>query len=169
MIRAVPTHSTTATAVDVALNPIATLRQRLADAVEVMIAYLDALDGDPDLEDAGDAEPSLGALDGAQHRIVLEREGDHASRAVRFGITDPLDQSRWAGAPTSHVDLEEQCEDEGAQCDDEGHDSDREEDRSDYEPWLGRSETGLGACQGSGDDYSTVLDGEVLRSPVDAL
>lgn len=37
-----------------------TTRARLEAAVEAAIAALDALDGDPDLEDFGDREPSLG-------------------------------------------------------------------------------------------------------------
>jgi hypothetical protein len=31
------------------------------DAVDNLVAALDEIDGDPDLEDGGDAEPSLGA------------------------------------------------------------------------------------------------------------
>lgn len=38
----------------------AALCRRLADATESIIALLDALDGDPEAEDCGDAEPSLG-------------------------------------------------------------------------------------------------------------
>jgi hypothetical protein len=35
-------------------------RQALEAKIEEMIALLDLLDGDPDLEDSGDTEPSLG-------------------------------------------------------------------------------------------------------------
>lgn len=36
------------------------VRAQLEDAVERLLAILDALDGEPDLEDGMDAEPSLG-------------------------------------------------------------------------------------------------------------
>lgn len=39
----------------------AALRTRIEDAVEWLLAILDALEGDPDLEDGADAEPSLAA------------------------------------------------------------------------------------------------------------
>lgn len=38
------------------------LRRRIADRIEADIALLDALDGDTDLENGGDAEPSLCGL-----------------------------------------------------------------------------------------------------------
>lgn len=47
------------------------------DAVDHLVAALDEIDGDPDLEDGGDAEPSLGAPEnhhGAQ--VVWLRGGD---------------------------------------------------------------------------------------------
>jgi hypothetical protein len=84
-------------------------RVKLERAVERLLAKLDALDGDADLEDTGDAEPSLGAP---------ERLGRYA-------------QDHWAASGTD--DREEVCEDEGAQCDDEGCDPDRE-DGGDAEP-----------------------------------
>lgn len=37
------------------------LRTQIEDAVERLLAMLDALDGDTDLEDGADAEPSLAA------------------------------------------------------------------------------------------------------------
>ncbi len=85
------------------------LRVKLEEAVERLIAALDALDGDADLEDTGDAEPSLGSL-------------EHLGRYA---------QDHWATGATD--DREEVCEDEGAQCDDEGCDPDRE-DGGDAEP-----------------------------------
>ncbi|WP_457107139.1 hypothetical protein [Methylobacterium sp. P5_C11] len=47
------------------------------DAVDHLVTALDELDGDPDLEDGGDAEPSLGAPEnhhGAQ--VIWLRGGD---------------------------------------------------------------------------------------------
>lgn len=41
-------------------QPVDPRRARLERAIEAAIALLDALDGDPDLEETGDAEPSLG-------------------------------------------------------------------------------------------------------------
>lgn len=38
------------------------LRRRIADRIEADLALLDALDEDPDIEDGGDAEPSLCGL-----------------------------------------------------------------------------------------------------------
>lgn len=83
------------------------LRNRMAQAVEILIAAMDAIDGDPDME------PSLGSV-GAE--IVY------------------FDQRKWAQGVTD--DREVECEDEGAQCDDEGHDSDTEPngDEDDYSP-----------------------------------
>ncbi|MCJ2025100.1 hypothetical protein [Methylobacterium sp. J-067] len=43
---------------------VSDLRRRIADRIEADIALLDALAGDPDLEDNGDHEPSLGSTDG---------------------------------------------------------------------------------------------------------
>lgn len=73
--------------------------ERLLGAVDIILADLDALDGDADLE------PSLGSLAFSQATVS---------------------QTGWADGGTS--DLEDDCEDEGAACEDEGHDSDRETD-----------------------------------------
>lgn len=70
--------------------------ERLLAAVEHVIADLDALDGDPDLE------PSLGS------RILAPYES----------------QARWSMG--ARDDREWDCEDEGAQCDDEGANHDAE-------------------------------------------
>ncbi|GJD32835.1 hypothetical protein PMNALOAF_4114 [Methylobacterium adhaesivum] len=37
------------------------MRAQIEDAIERLLAILDALDGEADLEDGADAEPSLGA------------------------------------------------------------------------------------------------------------
>lgn len=103
----------------------ANARRALELAIEEAIARLDALDGDPDMEDGGDAEPSLGSLEGAGFLVVTQR--DALGYAMRTRLNDPCSQLRWADHATD--DLEVQCEDEGARCDDEGSDSDREPDR----------------------------------------
>ncbi|MGX9979611.1 hypothetical protein [Methylobacterium fujisawaense] len=46
------------------------------DAVDHLVAALDEMDGDPDLEDSGDAEPSLGAPEGHASQVVWLRGGD---------------------------------------------------------------------------------------------
>lgn len=46
------------------------------DAVDQLVAALDDLDGDPDLEDGADTEPSLGAPEGHDSQVVWLRGGD---------------------------------------------------------------------------------------------
>ncbi|XYD10509.1 hypothetical protein R1A27_08575 [Methylobacterium sp. NMS12] len=46
------------------------------DAVDHLVAALDEIDWDPDLEDGGDAEPSLGAPEGQASQVVWLRGGD---------------------------------------------------------------------------------------------
>ncbi|WFS06231.1 hypothetical protein [Methylobacterium sp. 391_Methyba4] len=46
------------------------------DAVDHLVAALDEMDGDPDLEGGGDAEPSLGAPEGHTSRVVWLRGND---------------------------------------------------------------------------------------------
>lgn len=46
------------------------------DAVDHLVAALDEIDGDPDLEDGGDAEPSLGAPESHVSQVVWLRGGD---------------------------------------------------------------------------------------------
>lgn len=70
----------------------ARLLRRLGDLVERLIAVMDEIGGDPDLEDGGDDEPSLGAS---------------------------IPQLTWAGTQDGWAqgcddDREDQCEDEGA-------------------------------------------------------
>lgn len=54
--------------------------ERLADLaldiVDRIVALLDAEDGDPDREDGGDAEPSLGAPEGHVSQIIWLWGGD---------------------------------------------------------------------------------------------
>lgn len=46
------------------------------DVVDHLVAALDIIDGDSDLEDGGDAEPSLGAPEGHASQVVWLRGGD---------------------------------------------------------------------------------------------
>lgn len=54
--------------------------ERLADLaldiVDRIVALLDAQDSDPDCEDDGDAEPSLGAPEGHENQIIWLRGTD---------------------------------------------------------------------------------------------
>lgn len=50
--------------------------QAALDTADRLIALLDDMDGDPDREDGGDAEPSLGAPDGHASQIVWLRGSD---------------------------------------------------------------------------------------------
>ena len=52
------------------------IRAQLENAVDRLIAILDRLDGDPDAEDGGDAEPSLAAPEGHASQIGWCRGGD---------------------------------------------------------------------------------------------
>ncbi|SEH88612.1 hypothetical protein SAMN02799636_04283 [Methylobacterium sp. 275MFSha3.1] len=52
------------------------------DAVDHLVAALDEIDGDPDLEDGGDAEPSLGAPEGQASQVVWLRGGDRDLEGV---------------------------------------------------------------------------------------
>ncbi|GJE48820.1 hypothetical protein GOFOIKOB_1854 [Methylobacterium tardum] len=46
------------------------------DTVDHLVAALDIIDGDADLEDGGDSEPSLGAPEGHASQVVWLRGGD---------------------------------------------------------------------------------------------
>jgi hypothetical protein len=59
-------------------------RQRLEGKIEELIALLDIIDDDPDLEDSGDDEPSLGSSgmvdqSGAvQHDLEQDEDSEHS-------------------------------------------------------------------------------------------
>ena len=57
------------------------LRAKMADAVERLIAAMDEIDGDPDIEPSGDEnETSLATMDGRNH--VIDFAGDTDDREV---------------------------------------------------------------------------------------
>ncbi len=126
-------------------------RQLIGAEVERLIAYLDALDGDPDLEETGDLEPSLGpGGDGSDREgdtsddepslgsfdRMVNQERSYQQRSTGCGDYDrELDRSDYEDGG----DTEPVCEDEGAQCDDD-EDADRE-------PALGAPEIGADRSQ----------------------
>lgn len=87
-------------------------REEVEEQIEILIALLDVIDGDPDLE------PSLG-LNGYLSNDPPDLEGDDCDLEPILGSAEgSFCQVNWGAGPL--YDLEDQCEDEGAQCDDEG-------------------------------------------------
>src|SRR5690242_6077561 len=84
-----------------AVKALRRLRQEAQDEIDRLIALIDRIDGDPDLEATGDDEPSLGWLE-AGARYGLHKGG-----------TD---------------DREDECEDEGCNDFDDEDSHDREDD-----------------------------------------
>lgn len=90
-------------------------RRALEDLIEALIASLDAVDGCPDLEDAGDAEPSLGSRElwtGSQSAWADgqhdEREFDTADLEPSLGSLERGDASQvgWAFSGDDDRELE---------------------------------------------------------------
>ncbi|TGD91407.1 hypothetical protein [Methylobacterium nonmethylotrophicum] len=50
--------------------------QAALDTADKLIAILNEMDGDPDLEDGADDEPSLGAPEGHDSQVIWLRGGD---------------------------------------------------------------------------------------------
>lgn len=69
--------------------------EQLSDELQRLIALLDTLDGDTDLEDGGDLETSLGGravrtLDG---RVIDDAEYDHSDHEYSLGWRDKPNQA----------------------------------------------------------------------------
>lgn len=115
------------------------LRQSIETEIEHLMEVLDYLDPDPDLEDGGDDEPSIGAPEAqAGAWRGLWPEGNDDREQDDFDLEDNGDfepslgslnnyhrQLQWADGnrhelEDEHDGAEPCCEDEGAQCDDEG-------------------------------------------------
>lgn len=75
------------------------LRIRLCNLIDRLMSALDEIDGDSDLEDGGDDEPSLAFQEA--------REWDSQDSIIRYSPTGGVE---W-------LDLEEACEDEGGEHD----------------------------------------------------
>jgi hypothetical protein len=97
-----------------AVAALARLRFEAAQEIERLIALLDVLDSDPDLEDDGDGT-------GFDRRLPYA--GDHEDDEPNGGaIESYAGGTDWSPRFTSaeRDECEPCCEDEGAQCDDEG-------------------------------------------------
>jgi hypothetical protein len=109
------------------------LRLRLATTIENLIAMLDEIDGDENLEEPGDSEPWPAWPErgpGAEGGDTVDRELDEADdedgaeAEPTLGAPDRggcyLSQAHWADGARGDHEREDASEDEGAQCDDEG-------------------------------------------------
>jgi hypothetical protein len=71
------------------------------DAADRIIAVLDRLDGDPDLEDSGDGEPSLAAPENPEGSQIVYMRGndqDREEEALEAALPDTeVEPSRWNG------------------------------------------------------------------------
>ena len=134
-----------------------------------MIDLLDALDGDPDLEDGGDTEPNCG--DFGTYGANDECEGDSADDEPSLGATcfGSLWQDLWSRG--DRRDLEEQCEDEGACIQSQPHDPEPDEhslgslDRiMDQTRWSegGTDGWGSGDLELEDEHGSDVMEGEAV-------
>jgi hypothetical protein len=81
-------------------------RQRIEDAVEGLLHFLDVIDGDPDEEDNGDREPSTSALTSGAHPLLVASgdldeceppEHDEFSLGWTLGINQAA--QNWTGEP----------------------------------------------------------------------
>ncbi|MFT3986294.1 hypothetical protein [Aestuariivirga sp.] len=116
--------------------PLPESRQGIEDMIEALIARLDAADDDPDLEDTGDDEPTLGAADSGygwsghnllhSHQPMSDECEADADNEPSLGAlerhpgpfeTRQRSQLSWGASGTD--DREDACEDEGWQDDQE--------------------------------------------------
>lgn len=118
----------------------------IANAIEMLIAMLDAMDTDPDIEESGDSEPSLGWHDEGSQAVLRADERDFEPE---LGSTEEIDQVRRLQITTSWL-VEDGEPDlgfvghgtgwRGEETDDREEENEHRDD-SDYEPNLGRLET----------------------------
>ncbi|MBI2719565.1 MAG: hypothetical protein HY245_03990 [Rhizobiales bacterium] len=128
-------------------------RPMIEAEIERLIARLDDMDPDPDLEDGGDGEPMLGAPEahrGSWSGLFPEayqddREADDGDDEPSLAAPEASRETRWAQthwAAGRSDELEEVCEDEGAQCEDEGafeYEAELDEDHGPYIKWQPHS------------------------------
>lgn len=100
------------------------LRERLTALIDRLVTALDDLDGDPDLEDQGDDEDSLGSREpgiwiGTAYHVLGQDKlvGWEPIGANDHEEEDEHDEASLCGitfGAGDHRDLEDACEDEGA-------------------------------------------------------
>ncbi|TPN49350.1 hypothetical protein [Mesorhizobium sp. B1-1-7] len=156
------------TTVFLAMTP--KLRLQLATTIENLIALLDEVDGDADLEDDAADEPSLGWNDINQPGGVDDRELDSCDdedchdREPTMSGSNSIDQTH-AYRGSSHQDECEEENEHGGDVLDEPHDAN---DQGDDEPSMGWAEK-CGQA-GVGVEDMDILDSELLdpyASPLD--
>lgn len=64
------------------------MRLKLATTIENLIALLDEIEGDPDLEETGDLEPSIGWPEGGPSRLAKGMRHDDDCEADLGGTVD---------------------------------------------------------------------------------
>lgn len=115
-------------------------RRQLEKAIEELIAFVDLIDGDENLEDDGTAEHSLGWTD----------RGPNASRPnVLDDLEDGADSEPSLGSIGDYGFTSQQSWSAGAL-------NDCEKDDSDFEPWLGWDTNGQ--INGDNDTEADVVD-----------
>lgn len=120
------------------------LRAEAAAWIEELLALVDAIDADPDLEDTADGEPSIPSIYGDDREEDPSEQEDDGSDygEPSLGWSTNIRQSGRSWLGTKHDDREDD------RCDLEpslgfyipGTIEDGELDPSDEEPWLGRTE-----------------------------
>ena len=88
-------------------------RAAIGDEIERLIAHLDAIDGDPDLEEAGDLEPSLG-FDRVGYDLELDTSDDEPSLGSLAGtapfhlgtMSNWTSQTHWAAGGLADAELD---------------------------------------------------------------
>lgn len=112
-------------------------RQQIEDEIDRLIAILDAMDPDPDLE------PSLGWSPYVDDPRTVDIEGDDCDLEPSLGAPEVsmagagISQINWGAGPRD--DLEEECDDEGDTSDDDRDYRDNPADHGYPGPLFGAS------------------------------
>ena len=106
----------------------------LLEAATALIEALDTMEADPDLEETGDDEPSLGwplrgpsaygATEGDDRELDETDDEDGGDNEPTLGAPERggwyVSQEHWADGAKGDHEREDVSEDEGAACEDEG-------------------------------------------------
>ena len=146
---------------ETSLDALLALRQQAADSVEFLIAFLDATDGDVDLEPTADLEPSLAAPEalepvfGYSWPAIDGVERKQYGRRVRFQV---YDQSQWGRGSNDDREDEHDGREDGYDAE-QAIDDQPQLDQADDEPSLGSLNSTATGSQ-AGWAMSGVSDGE---------